>query len=81
MKTITNNNKITLEMSNSEALVLIDWLSRFNENDNDNFFEDQAERRILWDMEAELEKIESLIFNDKYLEMLSKARDMVRDNE
>ena len=56
MESIQKNNKIRLELSNEEALVLLSWLSRFNETDNTSFFEDQAEERVLWDIEAVIEK-------------------------
>lgn len=74
-----DNNKVLLELSDDEALVLIDWLFRFNENDNYIFFEDQAEQRILWDMEALLEKEIKNIFNDNYQESLYQARLKIRD--
>ena len=43
-----------MELSHDEALVLIDWLFRFNAAEN-NAFEDQAEQRVLWDLECRLE--------------------------
>ena len=44
-------------------------------------FQDQAEQRVLWDMEAEFEKVVSATFDDNYQEILSKARQKIRDEE
>lgn len=74
-----DNNRVLLQLNDDEALVLIDWLFRFNENGNYTFFEDQAEQRILWDMEALLEKEITNIFDDNYQESLCKARLKIRD--
>ncbi|KAF5041102.1 hypothetical protein DSECCO2_526490 [anaerobic digester metagenome] len=81
METIKDNNKILLELSDDEALVLLNWLFRFNASDNDTFFEDQAEQRVLWDMEAVLERAVSATFDNNYQEILSKARQKIRDEE
>lgn len=68
-----------LELTNDEAIILLDWLSRFNEKENQDSFKDQAEERVLWDMEASLEKIINETFDVNYVELLSKAREKVRD--
>lgn len=81
METIKDNNKILLQLNDDEALVLLNWLFRFNESGNDTFFEDQAEQRILWDMETVLEKVVSVTFDSNYQEILSKARQKIRDEE
>lgn len=73
-------DKIILELSNDEALVLFDWLKRFNENEN-NQFEDQAEERVLWDIEALLEKSLIILFNENYNELLQTARKRIRDQK
>lgn len=79
MESKQNSDKILLELNKEEALVLFDWLVRFNEGENANLFKDQAEERVLWDMEASLEKVTSETFNANYSEILSKAREKVRD--
>ena len=46
---------IKIELTSQQALVLFDWVKRFNERESEQF-EDQAEERVLWDVEATLEK-------------------------
>jgi hypothetical protein len=70
--------KVSLDLSNDEALVLLDWLRRFNQNASSEF-EDQAEQRVLWDIEAMLESALAEPFDAKYDELLAAARARVRD--
>lgn len=69
---------ITLNLSRDQALVLFEWLSRFNAADGKRF-EDQAEERVLWDLEAALESAIVEPFSVNYDELLAKARAAVRD--
>ena len=71
------SKKVTLELSNDEALVLFVWIKRFNETTHT--FADQAEERVLWDIEAMLEKQMAEPFADDYEHTLSEARRRVRD--
>ena len=75
-----NPQKVTIELTNSEALVLFDFLARFNEHD-DFLFEDAVERKVLWDIESTLEK--SLIepLRSDYRLLVKQAREEVRNNE
>ena len=43
--------RVKLELTGDEALVLYEWLTRFNQRD-DVEFADQAEERVLCDLEA-----------------------------
>ena len=72
------NDKVRLEISREEALVLFEWLSRFNKAE-DVIFADQAEQRVLWDIEAMLESTLVEPFDPKYDELLEAARAKVRD--
>lgn len=72
--------KVMLELSNDEALVLFDWLRRFNHSEAKTF-EDQAEQRVLWDIEAMLEASLVEPLNANYDESLAAARARVRDSE
>jgi len=81
MKANNENRNIVITFSEEEALVLLEWLHNFNKEDVPNLFQDQAEERILFDLEAELEKVVSIIFDSDYQEILSKARQKIRDEE
>lgn len=81
MKANNENKNIAITFSEEEALVLLEWLHNFNEEERPNLFQDQAEQRVLWDMEAELEKVVSVTFDSNYQEVLSKARQKIRDEE
>jgi len=77
-------DEVNLRLSEDEALVLYDWLARTTEGDAPVPFEDQAEQRVLWDMEAMLEPLLPLVDHinsnrPTYQEMLLAARARVRD--
>ena len=72
------SEKISLELTSSEALVLFEFLSRFSDDDELKL-EDQAEERVLWDLCASLESILVEPFAENYIELLEKARAEVRD--
>jgi len=74
-----NANYLNLKLTKSESLVLFEFLSRFNEEEQEEFFEDQAEQRVLWDLECILEKQLSEPFRKDYKKLVEKARDDVRD--
>ncbi len=74
----TKKNLINLNLTNEEALVFFDWISRFNE-DEKYVFQDQAEQRVLWDIEAMLEKQLVEPLDEKYSILLKSARDKIRD--
>jgi hypothetical protein len=81
MDSSKENNKICLNLSNDEALVLFEWLGRFNEKGYQHFsFQDQSEERVLFDLESILEKSLAEIFDENYKDKLSKARDNIRDH-
>lgn len=56
-----------------------EFLGRFNSKLDANFFEDQAEQRVLWNLEAILENQLSERFASDFRDILKKARDAVRD--
>lgn len=65
--------EISLELSHDRALVLFEWLARTGAGEQPAAFEDQAEQRVLWDLEAVLEKRLVEPFKSDYRE-LSWAR-------
>jgi hypothetical protein len=72
------STRVKLELTNDEALVLYDWLARFNQRDSADFA-DQAEERVLFDLEAMLEKTLVAPLQSNYAELLARARATVRD--
>lgn len=55
-----------------QTLVFFDWLSRFTESDAFDSLSD-AERRVLWDMEATLESTLSEVVAGDYKEAIAAA--------
>lgn len=78
---IMTKEKINIELSKEEAIVLFEFLGKFNENDEISRFEDQAEQRVLWDIGCILEKELSEPFQADYQKIVKKARDKVRDEK
>jgi hypothetical protein len=73
------SEKVSLELTASEALVLFEFLSRFTSEDVLKL-EDQAEKQVLWDLCASLESILVEPFANNYKELLERARVEVRDS-
>ena len=74
-------DKIKIELSKDEAIVLFEFLSRFNENNHDDIFDDQAEQRVLWNIEGLLEKQLSEPFRPDYVDIVKRAREIVREKK
>lgn len=77
---VSREDAVTIQLTGDEALVLLDWVGRFNEN-GDGTFLDHAEQRVLWRVEGSLEQVLVAPFAGNYLELLSQARDRVRSSE
>jgi hypothetical protein len=76
------DEKITIELTSQEALVLFDLLSRWGETDKLSvLLEHQAEQRVLWDMLSMLESKLIDPFAPDYRERLNEAREMVQDEQ
>jgi hypothetical protein len=75
---MAGSDSVSLELSREEALVLFEWLSRFNKLEQRGF-EHQAEQRVLWNIEAMLESNLAEPFDPGYGEILAQARAKVRD--
>ncbi len=69
---------MALELSKEQALVFYEWLSKFNGAEGRQF-DDQAEERVLWDIEAMLESTLVEPFDPRYEELVANARQAVRD--
>lgn len=74
-----SDENVYIELTKEEAIVLFEFLSRFNERDDLSRFEDQSEQRVLWDVEYILENKLSEPFQVDYQEIVKKAREAVRD--
>lgn len=69
---------VSLRLTQEQALVLFDWLARSSEAGPASFAH-QAEQRVLWDLEAELEKVTIAPLSSDYAARLHSARDAVAD--
>jgi hypothetical protein len=72
------NQDIRLSLNAQEALVLFEFLTRFSD-DHQLTIIDQAEARVLWDLQCRLEPLIDSINNPRYEEELAEARASVRD--
>ncbi len=69
-----------LELSSHETCVFFGWLRPFNQTEP-KAFEDQAEQRVLWGIEAMLESTLVGPLDAKYDELRAAARARVGDSE
>lgn len=65
--------KIIIELSKAEALVLFELLARFDK-DEKLIIENQAEARVLWNVHCSLEKVLVEPFSPDYEKLLTEAR-------
>ena len=70
---------VSINLTSDEALVLLEWLVRFN-NRKDIVFDDQAEQRVLWDLESLLETALAEPFRPEYDQLVADVRERVRDS-
>jgi hypothetical protein len=73
--------KISIELTKDETLVLFEFLARFNETEHPDIFEDQAEQKVLWIIEGQLEKQLVEPFRPDYKKIINEARNKIRDKE
>jgi len=59
--------------------VLFEWLARTSALGRPADFADQAEERVLWDLESNLEALLPDVLADNYRERVAEARAIVRD--
>lgn len=74
-----SKQKVNIELTKEEAIVLFEFLGRFNEDDDSSRFEDQAEQRVLWNIESSLEKKLSEPLRAYFQDIVSKSRERLRD--
>ena len=73
-----SEEKICVELSRAEALVLFEFLYRFSDKEQ-LAIADQAEERVLWNIHGSLEQTLVEPFMRNYDELLEEARGQVRD--
>jgi hypothetical protein len=71
-------DSVNILLTSDDALVLFEWLARFNKAEGE--FADQAEQRVLWDLEAQLESSLVAPLRPDYNAILAAARDRIRDS-
>ena len=54
--TASGEESVSVTLSGDEALVLYDWLARTEETDGPAPFVDQAELRVLWQLQGAIER-------------------------
>jgi hypothetical protein len=69
---------IQLELTGDEALVLFNFLQRFDD-EGTLIVQDQAEERALWNLHCLLQKRLTEIFHPAYRSLLAAARERLRD--
>jgi hypothetical protein len=73
-------DNITITLDRKEALLLFDFLSRFNERTNTQDYEYKSDQTVLWNFEAILEAHLSEVFQPNYIEIIDKARKAFDNN-
>lgn len=68
-----------LELTEQQALVLYDWLTRFDEKDAYPV-DDRAEEYVLWSLHGQLEKALSQPFRADYRQLVDEARSHIKAN-
>ncbi|WP_332022075.1 hypothetical protein [Kaistella sp.] len=74
-------DEITIKLDKDEAIVLFEFLSRINDKELKEIFEDQAEQKALWILEGQLEKQLVEPFKPEYKDIVKEARNKLRDEE
>ncbi|MFT3798374.1 hypothetical protein [Microbacterium sp.] len=72
-------DEVLIGLSREQALVLFEWLTRTGVGGQPAVFEDQAEQRVLWDLESTLESLLTEPLREDYRELVADARARLRD--
>lgn len=72
-------DKISIELTANEALVLFEYLRR-SDDEGTYRFVDQAEQRVLWNLECLLEPLVPVL-DPNYADLLKQAWADTRDDE
>lgn len=75
-----NDDGVTISLNRDEAIVLFEFLTRYSDPPRELRIAHQAEQRVLWDMQAQLEStLHEAINNPRYEERVAEARRSVGD--
>lgn len=78
---MTEEDDVTINLTRDEAIVLFEFLTRYSNGSGELRVVDQAEQRVLWDIQAILEStLPEPINNPRYEERVARARSAVRDD-
>jgi hypothetical protein len=78
---MTDEQSINLTVTKDEALVLFEFLARFNQTEQPDIFEDSSEQKLLLILEGQLEKQLVEPFRPDYKDIITKARNKIRDEK
>ncbi len=73
----SEGKEINIKLTETEAIVLFEFLSRFSDKEILEI-EDKSEERVLWDTQCVLEKKLSDSFSENYAEILKDAREKLK---
>jgi hypothetical protein len=79
MEALRSENKISLNLTREEAIVLFEFVTSLNKREDLSLFQDQSEERVFWDIEASLESVMDEIFDKNYIDILLNSRIKLRD--
>lgn len=71
-----DSEDVDLQLDQHQALVLFEWLAKFNEKQNGDSL-GRAEQQVLFDLESQLESRLTAPFESSYQELLERAREAV----
>ena len=78
---VNKDQILNLKITKDESLVLFEFLSRFNQSEHKEIFEDQAEQKTLWILEGQLEKQLVEPFKPDYKDIINDARKQICDEK
>ena len=78
---MTGSKEVLITLNKDQALVLFEFVARFNETNHKVLFEDQAEQKMMWLIQRQLEKVLVEPFMPNYKDIVKEARNKIRDNE
>jgi len=78
---MTEKEELNIRLTKDEALVLFEFVSRLNETEHKELFQDQSEQKMMWLIEGQLQKILVEPFRPDYKDIIDNARNKIRDEE